>query len=56
MGEGAAGLFDPFFFFPCFRPWDVTRTPFCDKDEGEDEDDEEEVDEEEEEEDELVII
>ena len=54
MGEGAAGLFDPFFFFPCFRPWDVTRTPFCDK-EGDDEDDEEEVDEEEEEEEDVII-
>ena len=52
MGEGAEGLFEPFFLLPCFRPCDVTLTPFCDE-EGEEEEDEEEEDEEE---DEVVII
>ena len=58
MGEGAVGLFGPFFLFPCLRPCDVTLTPFCEEEGGEeDEEDEDEEEEEEEEEDvEDVII
>lgn len=52
VGEGAEGLFEPFFLLPCFRPCDVTLTPFCDE-EGEEEEDEEEEDEDD---DEVVII
>lgn len=52
VGEGADGLFELFFLLPCFRPCDVTLTPFCDE-EGEEEEDDEEEDEDD---DEVVII